>query len=106
MSAEEAQDQLVDWASTWSMEHALHEKLCKLSHAEMRLLSLAPLMLWEPEVVVLDEPLVCLGPEEARNVADFLGGLRQKSAILATAAVSSALYGIADRIVDLDGRGS
>ncbi len=53
-----------------------------LSHGEQRQLELAMALATEPHVLLLDEPLAGMGPEEAARIADLIARLGTERAVL------------------------
>ena len=69
-----------------------------LSHGEKRLLELAIAIATAPKVLLLDEPLAGLGPEESRAVIAMLGRLKSAFTIVLVEHDMDAVFALADRI--------
>jgi branched-chain amino acid transport system ATP-binding protein len=69
-----------------------------LSHGERRLLELALALAGRPSLLLLDEPMAGLGRQEAREVVEFLRGLKGGHAILLVEHDMDAVFALADRI--------
>jgi branched-chain amino acid transport system ATP-binding protein len=68
----------------------------ELSHGEQRQLEIAMVLATRPEVLLLDEPLAGMGPDEARRMIDLLRGLRDRHAILLVEHDMDAVFALAD----------
>ncbi len=76
-----------------------------LSHGEMRLLEIAMALATRPAVLLLDEPLAGLGPEEGERVAALLRGLARDHAVLLVEHDMDVVFAVADVLtVMVDGR--
>ena len=69
-----------------------------LSHGQKRQLEIAMCLATEPRVLLLDEPLAGMGPEESHRMLDLLRSLKQGHAILLVEHDMDAVFRIADRI--------
>lgn len=69
-----------------------------LSHGQKRQLEVAMCLATQPRVLLLDEPLAGMGPEESERMLDLLRGLRQGHAILLVEHDMDAVFAVADRI--------
>ena len=72
-----------------------------LSHGEHRLLELAMALAGRPRMLLLDEPMAGLGPEESANMVDTLRGLKRDLTILLVEHDMEAVFALADRITVL-----
>jgi branched-chain amino acid transport system ATP-binding protein len=76
-----------------------------LSHGEHRLLELAMALAGQPRMLLLDEPMAGLGPEQSANMVDTLRRLKRDLTILLVEHDMEAVFALADRITVLvDGR--
>jgi branched-chain amino acid transport system ATP-binding protein len=76
-----------------------------LSHGERRLLEIALVLATNPDVLLLDEPLAGLGPEETAPVVALLRDLAAKHAMLLVEHDMDAVFAIAHEVtVMVDGR--
>jgi len=73
----------------------------RLSHGEHRQLELAMALATRPRLLLLDEPMAGLGPEESARVVTLLRGLKGKLAILLIEHDMEAVFALADRITVL-----
>ena len=77
----------------------------KLSHGEHRQLDIAIALATESRLLLLDEPMAGLGPEEAARMVQILRGLKGSVAILLIEHDMEAVFALADRLtVMVDGR--
>ncbi|HFD15285.1 MAG TPA: ABC transporter ATP-binding protein [Rhodospirillales bacterium] len=72
-----------------------------LAHGQKRLLELAMTLAGEPELLLLDEPLAGLGPEESRRMVELLAALRQRITMLLVEHDMDAVFRLADRVTVL-----
>jgi branched-chain amino acid transport system ATP-binding protein len=77
----------------------------KLSHGEHRQLEIAMALATGPRMLLLDEPMAGLGPEESRRMLALLRELKDMLTILLVEHDMDAVFALADRItVLLEGR--
>ena len=77
----------------------------KLSHGEHRQLELAMALATNPRMLLLDEPMAGLGPEESQRAVAMLRDLKRAYTILLVEHDMEAVFALADRItVLLEGR--
>ena len=72
-----------------------------MSHGEHRQLELAMALATKPRLLLLDEPMAGLGPEESARVVTLLRGLKGSLAILLIEHDMDAVFALADRITVL-----
>ncbi len=72
-----------------------------LSHGEHRLLELAMALAGRPRMLLLDEPMAGLGPEESARMVDMLRALKAEFTILLIEHDMEAVFALADRITVL-----
>ena len=76
-----------------------------LSHGELRLLEIAMALANRPAVLLLDEPLAGMGPEESEPVGALLRDLARDHALLLIEHDMDVVFAVADRVtVMVDGR--
>ena len=92
---------LLEWCRKYSLGDLLHRKPADLNLEQVQLLSFAPVVLWKPDVVVLDEPLQNLSPSRRTDVCSWISSLKAHASVLAAASSPSTLQGMADRIINL-----
>ncbi len=69
-----------------------------LSHGEKRQLEIAMCLATQPRVLLLDEPLAGMGPEETERMLGLLAGLKAGHAILLVEHDMDAVFRVSDRI--------
>jgi branched-chain amino acid transport system ATP-binding protein len=72
-----------------------------LSHGEHRLLELAMALAGRPRMLLLDEPMAGLGPDESARMVDMLRALKKEYTILLVEHDMEAVFALADRITVL-----
>ena len=70
----------------------------ELSHGEHRLMEIAIALATGAELMLLDEPMAGLGPEESALMVTFLQGLKGSKTILLIEHDMDAVFALADRI--------
>ena len=73
-----------------------------LSHGEKRRLEIAAVLALDPGILLLDEPLAGLGPDESHAVVDLVRDLKQHCSIVLIEHDIDVVFAIADRITVLD----
>lgn len=73
----------------------------QLSHGERRLLEIAVALASRPRMLLLDEPMAGLGPEESSRMVVLLRELKQEFTILLIEHDMDAVFALADRITVL-----
>ncbi|MCC7325933.1 MAG: ABC transporter ATP-binding protein [Burkholderiales bacterium] len=69
-----------------------------LSHGEKRQLEIAMCLATHPKVLLLDEPLAGMGPEETERMLGLLAGLKAGRAVLLVEHDMDAVFRVSDRI--------
>jgi branched-chain amino acid transport system ATP-binding protein len=69
-----------------------------LSYGEQRQLELAMLLASEPEILLLDEPLAGMGPEESWRVVELLRALARSHTLILVEHDMDAVFAISERI--------
>jgi branched-chain amino acid transport system ATP-binding protein len=72
-----------------------------LSHGEHRLIELAMALAGRPRMLLLDEPMAGLGPEESARLVEMLHELKAEYTILLVEHDMEAVFALADRITVL-----
>jgi branched-chain amino acid transport system ATP-binding protein len=73
-------------------------EVASLSHGEHRLLELAMALANKPRLLLLDEPMAGLGPEESTRMVAMLRELKREFPILLVEHDMEAVFALADRI--------
>ena len=76
-----------------------------LSHGEQRALEVGLALATRPKLVLLDEPMAGMGPEESRRMIDLIDRIRAEVTVLLVEHDMDAVFRLADRIsVMVNGR--
>ncbi|OGA66510.1 MAG: ABC transporter ATP-binding protein [Betaproteobacteria bacterium RIFCSPLOWO2_12_FULL_65_14] len=76
-----------------------------LAHGEQRALEVGLALATRPKLVLLDEPMAGMGPEESRRMIELVARVRTRAAVLLVEHDMDAVFRLADRItVLLNGR--
>jgi branched-chain amino acid transport system ATP-binding protein len=93
---------LFDEASTISRDIGLAERLQaqagNLAHGEQRALEVGLALATRPRLVLLDEPMAGMGPEESRSMIGLIGRIRASVTVLLVEHDMDAVFRLADRI--------
>jgi len=76
-------------------------RVASMSHGEHRQLELAMALATGPRMLLLDEPMAGLGPEESARMVDTMRGLKRDLTILLIEHDMEAVFALADRITVL-----
>ncbi len=77
------------------------EVVANLSHGEHRQLEIAMALATRPRMLLLDEPMAGMGPDESARMVETLKGLKRKLTILLIEHDMEAVFALADRITVL-----
>ena len=80
------------------LAHRADARASLLSHGEHRLLELAMALAGQPRMLLLDEPMAGLGPDESARMVAMLRRLKQRYTILLVEHDMEAVFALADRI--------
>ncbi len=72
-----------------------------LAHGEQRQLEIAMALATSPKMLLLDEPMAGMGPEESSKVTKFLNSMKGKYTMLLIEHDMDAVFALADRITVL-----
>jgi branched-chain amino acid transport system ATP-binding protein len=72
--------------------------VASMSHGEQRQLELAMALATKPRLLLLDEPMAGLGPDESARMVPMLRALKQELSILLIEHDMEAVFALADRI--------
>ena len=70
----------------------------RLSHGQTRQLEIAMAMASDPQVLLLDEPMAGMAPDEAGRLAELIRGLAETIAVLLVEHDMDVVFSVADRI--------
>ena len=87
-----------DMLNRVGLEARADDPTVALSHGEHRQLEIAIALATGAQLMLLDEPMAGLGPEESANMVDFLKGLKGERTILLIEHDMDAVFALADRI--------
>ena len=83
------------------LAHRADVRASLISHGEHRLLELAMALAGQPRMLLLDEPMAGLGPDESARMVETLRGLMRRYTILLVEHDMEAVFARADRITVL-----
>jgi branched-chain amino acid transport system ATP-binding protein len=87
------------------LEGREHSLAATLAHGEQRALEVGLALATRPKLVLLDEPMAGMGPEESRRMIELIGRVRAQATVLLVEHDMDAVFRLADRIsVMVDGR--
>ncbi|MDP3134368.1 MAG: ABC transporter ATP-binding protein [Burkholderiaceae bacterium] len=90
--------QAADVAVRVGLGAALHTPAGALSHGEQRALEVGLALALRPKLLLLDEPLAGMGPEEGERMVALLQDLRGEATLLLVEHDMDAVFRLADRI--------
>jgi branched-chain amino acid transport system ATP-binding protein len=97
-----AEKALFDEADALAAEIGLGERqevlASDLSHGEQRALEVGLALATRPKLLLLDEPMAGMGPEESQNMIALVGRLRARHTLLLVEHDMDAVFRLADRI--------
>jgi branched-chain amino acid transport system ATP-binding protein len=83
------------------LDQKLHTLSGALSHGQQRQLELGLALALKPQLLLLDEPMAGMGPDESENMVALLQSLRGEVTILLVEHDMDAVFRLADRISTL-----
>jgi branched-chain amino acid transport system ATP-binding protein len=97
-----AETTLAEEARSIAREVDLHEELetpgGELSHGDQRALELALALATRPRLLLLDEPMAGMGPQESGRIIGLIERLRERVTVLLVEHDMDAVFRLADRI--------
>ena len=81
--------------------HRADPPAAALSHGEQRQLEIAMALAGDPKLLLLDEPMAGMGPDESQRLVAFLQALKGQRAMLLIEHDMEAVFQLADRITVL-----
>jgi branched-chain amino acid transport system ATP-binding protein len=92
-------------ASQINLTSKLGTVAANLAHGEQRALEVGLALATRPRLVLLDEPMAGMGPEESRRMVELIGRIRSEVTVLLVEHDMDAVFRLADRIsVMVNGR--
>jgi len=76
----------------------LRDHAYELSHGERRQLEIAMALCTDPQLLLLDEPMAGMGPQESQQMLELLRALKGQMTILLVEHDMDAVFALADRI--------
>ena len=70
----------------------------KLAHGEKRQLEIAMALASKPRLLLLDEPMAGMGPEESKRLVEYLASIKGQLSILLVEHDMDAVFSLADRV--------
>jgi len=83
------------------LEKRANDVAGNLSHGEHRQLEIAMALATGPKMLLLDEPMAGMGPEESKAMVEILQGLKRKLTILLVEHDMDVVFSLADKITVL-----
>jgi branched-chain amino acid transport system ATP-binding protein len=94
MMIEEAED----WLGRVGLAEKTGTSACDVSHGEQRALELAMALATRPRLLLLDEPMAGMGPEESDHMANLIASLKGRQTILLVEHDMDIVFRLADRV--------
>jgi branched-chain amino acid transport system ATP-binding protein len=92
-------------AAQVNLEDKLSLEAAKLAHGEQRALEVGLALATRPKLLLLDEPMAGMGPEDAKRTIELIGRVRAQVTVLLVEHDMDAVFQLADRIsVMVNGR--
>ena len=77
---------------------AFHYSARTLAHGEQRALEVGLALATQPRLVLLDEPMAGMGPEDSRRMIELVARLRARVSVLLVEHDMDAVFRLADRV--------
>lgn len=87
-----------DWLNRVGLAASQAQLACDVSHGERRALELAMALATRPRLLLLDEPMAGMGPEESEQMAQLIIALRGTQTVLLVEHDMDIVFRLADRI--------
>lgn len=78
LSKEEIEKRITDIADIFQIKEVLNKNTFHLSYGQKKKVAIAGVLVMEPDVIVLDEPIAFLDPATKGKICDILDGLHSK----------------------------
>ena len=99
MASERAlSDEARSIAGRIGLDQKVEVEATRLSHGEQRALEVGLALATRPRLVLLDEPMAGMGPEESRRMIELIGRIRAEVTVLLVEHDMDAVFRLADRI--------
>jgi branched-chain amino acid transport system ATP-binding protein len=86
------------WLGRVGLAEVAGQFACNVSHGERRALELAMALATRPRLLLLDEPMAGMGPEESAHMATLIDSLRGEQTVLLVEHDLDIVFRLADRI--------
>ena len=98
------QRKIAEMTAFFGLEEIYHEEICKLSGGQKQMVSLASIMVMEPEVLVLDEPAGQLDPIAAAEFFHMIEKIHREigTTIILTEHRLEEVYSLCDKVLVLE----
>lgn len=87
-----------EWLGRIGLAEQAGALACDISHGEQRALELAMTLATRPRLLLLDEPLAGMGPEESEHMTRLIETLKGEQTVLLVEHDMDAVFRLADRI--------
>jgi branched-chain amino acid transport system ATP-binding protein len=87
-----------DWLSRVGLAAEVSQLACDVSHGERRALELAMALATRPRLLLLDEPMAGMGPEESEHMARLIASLKGEQTVLLVEHDMDIVFRLADRV--------
>jgi branched-chain amino acid transport system ATP-binding protein len=91
-------DQAAQWAERLGLSAVLDQPAGALSHGQQRQLEVAMALATEPSVVLLDEPMAGMGPDESQRMLAWLQSIKGQVTLLLVEHDMDAVFALADTV--------
>lgn len=91
-------EQAVQWADRLGLRAFLDHTVGALSHGQQRQLEVAMALATEPTVVLLDEPMAGMGPDESQAMLRWLQSIKGQVTLLLVEHDMDAVFALADTV--------
>ncbi|MFM2074684.1 MAG: hypothetical protein RJB34_989 [Pseudomonadota bacterium] len=91
-------EQAAQWAERLGLSDMLDRQAGALSHGQQRQLEVAMALATEPRVVLLDEPMAGMGPDESQRMLTWLQTLKGSVTLLLVEHDMDAVFALADTV--------
>lgn len=87
-----------DWLGRVGLAEAAGQFAADLAHGQQRALELAMALATRPQLLLLDEPMAGMGPEESAHMAALIASLKGEQTVLLVEHDMDIVFRLADRI--------
>ena len=91
-------EQAAQWAERVGLSAVLDQAVGALSHGQQRQLEVAMALATEPSVVLLDEPMAGMGPDESQRMLAWLQSIKGQVTLLLVEHDMDAVFALADTV--------